>query len=145
MKILPLVGLSIIEFGELKAKAIELFGVPDSIENINGEDGVSSEIFNYLELGLNLYFDSDRGFILEDISVYSALVELSGFYPVGSTEQELLSRYPKLELEISDGRFKDYVDSPHELLFFLRDNIVQRVDVSPNIDNYIDKYECSGN
>ena len=140
MKIVPLLGLNVIKFGDFKDKAIKLFGTPDLIENEYGKNGVSSEIWEYKKIGLDLLFDPDYNFRLQGLYVYSTVIKLQNFNPVGLSEQELLKHYPTLELEVSDGQFKDYVDDSKELFFFLRDSVVKRVDVSPNIDEYLAKY-----
>ncbi|MBH0048448.1 hypothetical protein [Pseudoalteromonas sp. NZS11_1] len=140
MNILPLLGLSTIKFGDSKYQAIELFGKPDEIENELGKDGVSSEIWNFQSLGVRLYFDPDFNFILWDVSISSDAAQLDGIRPIGLNESELLASFPALVLEVSDGIFKEYVNSEYELVFFLRNGIVKRIDVSPNLDNYIKRF-----
>ncbi len=145
MNIEPLEGLDVIKFGASKEDALELFGKPDFVENESGKDGVRPETWEYKTLGLRLDFDPDFNFIMEGFFVSSSKVSLNGFYPVGLTEQELLNKYPSLELEVKDGRFADYVDNSKELLFFLRDNVVKRVDVLPKLSNSLDKFGESSN
>ena len=145
MKIEPLEGLDVIKFGARKADALKLFGKPDFVENKDGTDGVSAEIWEYKSQGLRLNFDPNLDFILEGIFVYSPEISLNDFNPIGLTEQELLTHYPNLELEVRDGRFADYVDNPKELLFFLRDKVVKRVDVLPKISDYLERFGEVGN
>ena len=140
MNIEPLVGLNIIKFGASKEEALELFGQPEVIENADGEDGIRSENWAYKKLGLELNFDPDFNFILERIYVYSSEVSLNSFNPICLSEKQLLENYPALELEVKDGRFTDYVDNSNELLFFLRDNVVKRVDVLPNLQEYLQRF-----
>ncbi|MBZ2191602.1 hypothetical protein JFJ09_05160 [Pseudoalteromonas arctica] len=145
MNIVPLVGLKIIEFGDSKEKAIELFGKPDVIENELGKDGVSSEIWKYQSEGIQLDFDPDYGFKLWGISLSSEISQLNNIRPISFSETELLAHFPTLVLEMSDGIFKEYVDSTNELEFFLRNNIVKRIDLSPNLDDYINRFGEVGN
>ncbi|MDN3385213.1 hypothetical protein QL995_21580 [Pseudoalteromonas sp. APC 3358] len=145
MNIVPLVGLKSIEFGDSKEKAIELFGKPDLIENELGKDGVSSEIWEYQAEGMQLYFDPDFGFKLWGISLSSEISQLNNIRPISFSETELLAHFPTLVLEMSDGIFKEYVDSTNELEFFLRNNIVKRIDLSPNLDDYINRFGEVGN
>ncbi|MCL1047999.1 hypothetical protein L2737_22190 [Shewanella electrodiphila] len=140
MDIVPLFGLSSIKFGASKAHAIEVFGNPDAVENESGRNGVSSEIWEYQSHGIRLYFDPDLNFILWDISITSDNVQLNSINPIGIKESELLAYFPSLVLEVNDGIFKEYVDTKNELLFFLRDNIVKRIDVSPNLDDYLKRF-----
>ena len=145
MKIEPLEGLDIIKFGASKGKALELFGLPEFVENESGKDGIYPEVWEYKKLGLRLDFDPDFDFILERVFVYSPEISLNNFYPIGLTEKQLLDHYPTLDLEVKDGRFTEYADNSNELLFFLRDNVVKRVDVLPNIADYLDKFGLTGN
>ncbi|KPW02268.1 hypothetical protein [Pseudoalteromonas sp. P1-11] len=145
MKIEPLQGLDILKFGSSKEDALNLFGEPDVIENEGGKDGIRAEIWEYKEIGIRLDFDPDFNFILERVFVYSADISLNGFFPIGLTEQELLNHYPSLELEVKGGRFADYVDNSIELLFFLKDNIVKRVDVLPKISDYFEQFGAYDN
>ncbi|WP_304637391.1 MULTISPECIES: hypothetical protein [Pseudoalteromonas] len=145
MKIEPLEGLDVLKFGATKEDALELFGKPDIVENEGGKDGIRAEVWEYKAQGLRLDFDPDFNFILERIFIYSPDVSLDGFFPIGLTEQELLTHYPNLELEVKDGRFTDYVDNSKELLFFLRDKVVKRVDILPRISDYLDKFSDAGN
>ncbi|MEI8618484.1 hypothetical protein P4S63_19125 [Pseudoalteromonas sp. B193] len=137
MNIVPLIGLKSIEFGESKEKAIKLFGEPDLVENVLGQDGVSSETWEFKSKGLKLYFDPDLEFRLWEISITSETVQLNHIRPIGLDEAELLINFPSLVLEVNDGIFKEYVDSSRELVFFLRNNIVERIDLSPNLDDYL--------
>ena len=145
MNIEPLEGLDVIKFGASKEDVLELLGKPDVVENEGGKDCLSAEVWEYKTLGLRLDFDPDFNFILEGVFAYSAEISLNGFFPIGLTEQELLNHYPNLELEVKDERFTDYVDNSKELLFFLRDNVVKRVDILPRISDYIDKFGDTGN
>ena len=145
MNIEPLEGLDVLKFGASKDEALELFGKPDVIENEGGKDGIRAEVWEYKKQGLRLDFDPDFDFILERVFVYSPEISLNGFKPIGLTERELLNHYPNLELEVKDGRFADYVDISKELLFFLRDNVVKRVDVLPNIEAYLKQFGDFGN
>ncbi|MGJ8694613.1 MAG: hypothetical protein ACSHW0_19320 [Thalassotalea sp.] len=145
MNIVPLVGLKSIEFGDSKEKANELFGTPDLIENELGHDGVSSEIWNYQNQGIRLYFDPDLEFRLWEISVTSETAKLNSIKPIGFNESELLVHIPSLVLEINDGIFKEYVDPSNELVFFLRNNVVKRIDISPNLDDYLKRFGGVGN
>ena len=145
MNIVPLVGLKSIEFGDSKEKAIELFGKPDLIENELGQDGVSSEIWNYKSKGIQLYFDPDLEFRLWEISITSELAKLNSIKPIGFNESELLAHFPSLVLEVNDGIFKEYVDQSNELVFFLRNKLVKRINISPNLDDYLKRFGDVGN
>jgi len=145
MNIVPLVGLKSIEFGDSKEKANELFGTPDLIENELGQDGVSSEIWDYQSKGIQLYFDPDLEFRLWEISVTSETAKINSIKPIGFKESELLAHFPSLVLEVNDGIFKEYVDQSNELVFFLRNNVVKRIDISPNLDNYLKRFGGVGN
>ena len=140
MNIEPLEGLDVLKFGSSKNEALELFGKPDLIENEGGKDGISAEIWEYQKHGIRLNFDPDFNFILEGVFVYSPEISLNDFKPIGLTEKKLLNYYPNLELEVKDGRYSDYVDNSKELLFFLRDNVVKRIDVLPKISDYIERF-----
>jgi hypothetical protein len=59
---------------------------------------------------------------------------------VGLSSTELIKHYPSVKLEVSGGIFKEYVDVKKELLFFLLNDIVNRVDISANIDDFINEY-----
>ena len=145
MNIVPLVGLKSIEFGDSKEEANELFGIPDLIENELGQDGVSSEIWDYQSKGIQLYFDPDLEFRLWVISITSEAAKLNSIKPIGLKESELLAHFPSLVLEVNDGIFKEYVDQSNELVFFLRNNIVKRIDISPNLDDYLKRFGGVGN
>jgi len=145
MNIVPLVGLKSIEFGDSKEKANELFGLPDLIENELGHDGVSSEIWDYKSKGIQLYFDPDLEFRLCEISITAEFAKLNSIKPIGFKESELLAHFPSLLLEVNDGIFKEYVDQSNELVFFLRNNIVKRIDISPNLDDYLKRFGDVGN
>jgi hypothetical protein len=145
MNIVPLVGLKSIEFGDSKEEANELFGIPDLIENELGQDGVSSEIWDYQSKGIQLYFDPDLEFRLWEISITSEAAKLNSIKPIGLKESELLAHFPSLVLEVNDGIFKEYVDQSNELVFFLRNNIVKRIDISPNLDDYLKRFGGVGN
>jgi len=145
MNIVPLVGLKSIEFGDSKEKANELFGPPDLIENELGQDGVSSEIWNYKSKGIQLYFDPDLEFRLWEISITSELAKLNSIKPIGFNESELLAHFPSLVLEVNDGIFKEYVDQSNELVFFLRNKLVKRINISPNLDDYLKRFGDVGN
>lgn len=145
MNIVPLVGLKSIEFGDFKEKANELFGPPDLIENELGQDGVSSEIWNYKSKGIQLYFDPDLEFRLWEISITSELAKLNSIKPIGFNESELLAHFPSLVLEVNDGIFKEYVDQSNELVFFLRNKLVKRINISPNLDDYLKRFGDVGN
>jgi hypothetical protein len=138
MEIVPLNGLSVLKFGDSKEFLISKFGQPTSIENKDGADGVGSEIYNYADLGLDVYLDFDANFVVWGISVRSDKFTLNGLSPIEMNETELTSSYKDLVVEVSDGRFKDYVNNELELLFFMRDGLVKRVDINPNLDNYIE-------
>ncbi|NQZ24657.1 MAG: hypothetical protein HRT53_21770 [Colwellia sp.] len=145
MNIVPLVGLKNIEFGDSKEKANELFGTSDLIKNELGQDGVSSEIWEYQSKGIELHFDPDLEFRLWDISVTSENAKLNSVKPIGFNESELLTHFPSLVLEVNDGIFKEYVDPSNELVFFLRNNVVKRIDISPNLDDYLKRFGGIGN
>ena len=145
MNIVPLIGLKSIEFGDTKEKANMLFGEPDLVENELGQDGVSSETWEFKSKGLKLYFDPDLEFRLWEISITSETVQLNNITLIGLNETELLNNFPSLALEVKDGIFKEYVDSSQELVFFLRNNIVERIDLSPNLDDYLNKFGVVGN
>ncbi|GAC07255.1 hypothetical protein [Paraglaciecola chathamensis] len=144
MNIVPLIGLKSIEFGDSKEKANELFGIPELIENELGQDGVSSEIWDYQSKGIQLYFDPDLEFRLWEISVTSETAKLNSIKPIGFNESELLEHFPNLVLEVNDDIFKEYVDPSNELVFFLRNNVVKRIDISPNIDDYFNRFSGIG-
>jgi len=145
MNIVPLIGLKNIEFGDTKEKANMLFGEPDLVENELGQDGVSSETWEFKSKGLKLYFDPDLEFRLWEISITSETVQLNNITLIGLKETELLNNFPSLALEVKDGIFKEYIDSSQELVFFLRNNIVERIDLSPNLDDYLNKFGVVGN
>ena len=145
MKIVPLLGLNNIEFGDPKDKAIEIFGNPDLVENELGKDGVSSEIWEYHSKGIHLYFDPDSAFRLWGTSIHAETAQLNGIKPIGLNEPDLLTHFPTLVLEVNDGIFKEYVESSKELVFFLRKNIVNRIDISPNLDDYLNRFGDVGN
>tara|TARA_R110002153_G_scaffold110373_1_gene251589 strand:+ start:57 stop:494 length:438 start_codon:yes stop_codon:yes gene_type:complete len=145
MNIVPLVGLKSIEFGDSKEKANELFGPPDLIENELGQDGVSSEIWDYKSKGIQLYFDPDLEFRLWEISITSELAKVNSIKPIGFNESELLAHFPSLVLEVNDGLFKEYVDQSNELVFFLRNKLVKRINISPNLDDYLKRFGDVGN
>jgi hypothetical protein len=145
MNIVPLVGLKSIEFGDSKEKANELFGTPDLIENELGHDGISSEVWNYQNQGIRLYFDPDLEFRLWEISVTSETAKLNRIKPIGFKESELLAHFPRIVLEVNDGIFKEYVDQSNELVFFLRNNIVKRIDIFLNLDDYLKRFGDVGN
>ncbi|MCL1036280.1 hypothetical protein L2750_03835 [Shewanella submarina] len=139
MKIETLQELDKLKFGSSKEDALKLFGEPDVIENEGGKYGITAEVWEYKKTGIRLDFDPDFNFILVGVFVYTPKISLNGFYPIGLTEQELLGHYPTLELEVKDGQFSDYVDNSKEL-FFLKDNIVKRVDVLPKISDYLERF-----
>ena len=145
MNIVPLVGLKSIEFGDSKKKANELFGPPDLIENELGQDGVSSEIWDYKSKGIQLYFDPDLEFRLWEISITSEFAKLNSIKPIGFKESELLAHFPSLVLEVNDGIYKEYVDQTNELVFSLHNQLVKRINISPNLDDYLKRFGDVGN
>lgn len=133
MKIEPLNGLDIIRFGDSQAVAKERFGDPATIKNKNGSDGVSSEIWIYESLGLELYFDPDDDFKLWGIYTTSQKISLEGINPIGLSDTALNSTFVGLQLNVHDGRFKEYSYPNKEIEFWLKDDVVRMVSISPKL------------
>lgn len=129
MNIEPLSGLNVISFGDSLSAAKELFGEPDVLENINGEDGVSSEVWIYTELGLELYFDPNDDFKLWGMNITSREISLEGHFPVGLSEQDLNSRYYNLKTTVQDGKYKELEYPYKEIEFWLKEDSVYLVRV----------------
>lgn len=140
MNIYPLKGLGEIRFGDSRDKIESLLGVPDKISNKDSVDEVSSEIWSYMSLGLELYFEPDSGFRLWSILASSDNVSFEGINPIGLSDLELKEAFPSLKLDIHDGKFKEYSYPNNELVFFLKDNVVKRIDIDPIIEGFPDKY-----
>lgn len=140
MNIIPLKGVDDLQFGATKSNVKQSLGEPDEIENLDANDGVSSEIYVYKSLGLDLYFDKDTGFRLWGISITDKTASLNGIAPIGLSEQKLLSAFPELELDVCNGEFKEYVLPKQEIEFYLKTDYVQRVMVNPNLEDYCDKF-----
>ncbi|MEE4246623.1 MAG: hypothetical protein V2I33_14530 [Kangiellaceae bacterium] len=135
MEIYPLKGLGEIRFGHSREQINSRFGLPDEISNKDGTDEVSSEIWVYKNLGLELYFEPDSGFKLWGILTSSKTASFKGINPIGLDELELKSALPELKLEIHDGKFKEYSYPNAEIVFFLKNDIVKRVDIAPIIES----------
>ncbi|MBF7073582.1 hypothetical protein ISG33_09270 [Glaciecola sp. MH2013] len=114
------------------------FGQPNSVENEGCANGCSSEIYKYSNLGLEVYLDCDAQFVVSGISVRSEQFTLDGFSPISMDESELVQAFQDLVIEVSDGKFTDYTSDEKGLLFFMRDGLVKRIDISPNIDKYME-------
>ncbi len=140
MNIHPLKGLGEIRFGDSRDKIESLLGVPDDVSNKDSTDEVSSEIWSYANLGLELYFEPDSGFRLWSILTSSEKVSLEGINPIGLSDRELKKAFPNLKLDIHDGKFKEYSYPNSEIVFFLKNNVVKRIDIDPNIEDFPDKY-----
>jgi len=138
VEILPLKGLSELQFGDSKKDLVSKFGSPTSIDNKGGTNVCYSEIYKYASLGLDVYLDIDAKFVVWGFSVNSKEFTLKGLSPIGMSESELSRSYPELVVEVTDGRFREYVNEELGLLFFLRDGIVARIDINPNLDDYIE-------
>ncbi|WP_020412342.1 hypothetical protein [Microbulbifer variabilis] len=133
MNIEPLKGLDAISFGALLSEAREIFGFPDEINNEGGADGVSSEIWLYHNMGLELYFNPDEKFKLWGINITSQEVTLEGIKPVGLTDIELNSIFPELILDVNDRDYKEYNYTGKEIEFWLKDDVVTMVRVNSKL------------
>jgi len=140
MNIIPLKGVDEILFGVFNSDIKILLGQPDVIENLGANDGVSSEIYIYKSLGLSLYFDGDANFRLWGIGITTNLASLLGVNPIGLTEAELLKAFPNIKLDVCDDSFKEYILPKEEIEFVLKNNIVKRIMVNPNLDEYCKEY-----
>ena len=127
MEILPFKGLDILHFGSSRAQVKEILGAPDSISNKDGSTSVSSEIWNYNSIGLELYYDLENEYLLDSPIVKSSEVYLGQSKPVGLTELKLKSQFPNLKLDVADGRYKEYALEKDKIEFRLRDQIVTKV------------------
>lgn len=143
MNIVPLKGVDKIEFGIFNNDIQKLLGEPDTIENW-GVDGVGSEIYIYKSLGLELYFDQNAAFRLWGIDITSDSANLEGVYPIGLTEKELLNAFPNIKLDVCGKGFKEFSYPEKEIEFVLKNDIVYRIVVNPNLDAYCEAYpfEC---
>lgn len=142
MNIIPLKGVDEIRFGIRNRDVQELLGKPDTIENPGANDGVSSEIYIYKPLGLELYFDQDSNFRLWGIGVTTNSATLLGVNPIGLTEKELLKAFPSIELDVCDGDFKEFSFPEKEIEFFLKNNTVKRIMVNPDLEEYCKTYSA---
>ncbi|MBZ9612847.1 hypothetical protein [Rheinheimera maricola] len=142
MNILPLKGTDELQFGTHKSDILKSLGKPDSIENLDAKDEVSSEIYYYDSMGLGLYFDKDTGFRLWGLSISDHSVQLNGFFPIGMSETDLLKAFPTIVLDVSDGEFKEYLLPEQEVEFYLKGDVVQRIMLSPDLEKYCVKYSC---
>ena len=140
MNVYPLKGLGKIRFGDSRETVEAHFGFPDDISNKNCADEVSSEIWRYIDLGLDLYFKSDSGFKLWSILSSSEQVNFKGAKPIGMSDQELKQAFPGLKLDIHDGEFKEYSYPRSGIVFFLKGNIVKRIDIDPINEGFLDKH-----
>jgi len=140
MNIFPLDGIEQYHFGTYKSDIKGLLGNPDEIKNLDAKDGVSSEIYKYKSLGLDLYFDKDTDFRLWGISISNASARLKGVTPIGLSEKELLKAFPDLKLDVCDGDYKEYIYPEQEIEFYLKFDTVDRIMVNPNLEEYCNKY-----
>tara|TARA_R110000868_G_scaffold8038_16_gene41688 strand:+ start:554 stop:988 length:435 start_codon:yes stop_codon:yes gene_type:complete len=140
MNIFPLKGIEEFHFGAYKSDIQKSLGHPDEINNLDAEDGVSSEIYRYKSLGLDLYFDKDTDFRLWGIGINDSSARLKGVTPIGLSEKELLQAFPDLKLDVCDGDYKEYIYPEQEIEFYLKFNTVNKIMVNPNLDEYFNKY-----
>ena len=56
------------------------------------------------------------------------------------SETDLLKAFPAIELDVSDGEFKEYLLPEQEVEFYLKGNIVQRIMLNPDLNEYSVKY-----
>jgi hypothetical protein len=140
MNILPLKGTNKLQFGMYKSDILKSLGKPDSIDNLDAKDEVSSEIYYYDSMGLGLYFDKDTGFRLWGLSISDPSIQLNGVSPIGMSETDLLKAFPAIELDVIDGEFKEYLLPEQEVEFYLKGNVVQRIMLNPDLDEYSVKY-----
>ncbi|MCL1036615.1 hypothetical protein L2750_05545 [Shewanella submarina] len=140
MEIYPFIGLGEIRFGDTRCQTKSRFGLPDEVSNREGGDGGASEIWRYKNLGLELYFDPDSEFKLWSILTSSENVSFEGVNPIGLTDSELKKAFPNLKLSIHDGKFKEYSYPNAEIVFFLKNDVVKRIDIDPVIEEFPNKY-----
>ncbi|AWB65257.1 hypothetical protein C2869_01810 [Saccharobesus litoralis] len=148
MKIKPLHGIENINFGDTKQQIIDFLGEADSVQLFSGQatqeqKTAQSEIHYYAKHALTLYYDGDLNARLFGISTSHAQVQFKDIKLIGLTEQNLLTQFPQLELDATDGFFKNYVDKPNELTFLVRSGVVKRIDIAPNLITFFKTYgEC---
>lgn len=140
MNIIPLNGVDEIQFGVCKQDIQKLLGKPDIVENLEGNMSDGSEIYMYISLGFDLYFDQDSNFRLWGISITGNSANLFGVRPIGLTDKELLNAFPSIKLDVCDGIFKEFSFPEKEIDFFLKNNIVKRIMVNPSLNEYCKKY-----
>ena len=137
MKILPLKGIDRIAFSSPKSDVLKLFGNPDRVMNKDGKDGVSSEILKYYEIGIDVYIDTDFGFIVWGLCIYSKESILHGHNAIGMNLREFRTAFPNAIQTIKHNEFKEYEIKEECITFFLKNDIVKRIDVDPDIDEYV--------
>jgi len=141
----PHVGLEGLILGTDRATVIEILGEPyeRSVRTFE-RDKSSDELWEYLQIGLNLTFSSVDNWLLGAITVESAEAELEGLRLVGLSEEEFLttSQRTGVDLELEDDftelGSKDYVCDRLGLSFWISDGEVSSITIFP-------KYDKTGN
>lgn len=87
----PNKGVGKLQFGLSEEEVKQILGLPDETDTMTHDDGTSSLLLMYYDLGLHLSFDSDNDYNLTEIEIDSDEYKLDGKIQVGSTKDELLS------------------------------------------------------
>ena len=143
MIVIPLKGMDIVRFGDLNSDIESRLGTPDYVKNPGAKDGVSSEVYIYKTLGLELYFDEDSKFGLWGIITTNRSATLYDVKPIGLTENELLTAFPGIEVEVDDGCYREFYFPQKEISFILINGVVAKLAINPDLDNYIKEFVCN--
>lgn len=87
----PNKGVGKLQFGLSEEEVKQILGLPDETDTMTHDDGTTSMLLMYYDLGLHLSFDSDNDYNLTEIEIDSDEYKLDGKIQVGSTKDELLA------------------------------------------------------
>ena len=140
MEIRPLIGIGNAVLGSTKEEVIGLLGKPTSKKIDDWPDDTKSENWVYQDLGLELSFDSEDGYVLSTITTTSKSAILNGVCPIGLSINRVIEVMPSIELdEDFDSGLQDYVYPSKEISFWVINGIVRNLTVFPEYDKERDR------
>ena len=147
MKIRPLIGLDNLLLGTSKEAVKDLLGNPEEKWTEEFSGGIKSDEWRYSKKQIELSFDSDDAYVLSSITVCNPEGRLDGLSVIGISLEELLLKFPGLQLDDDYEELgKDYVLPEAELSFWVVDDEVQSVTIFPKYedDNETVKWPSAG-
>jgi hypothetical protein len=136
MKIRPLIGLDNLFLGTSKEAAKDLLGNPEETWTEEFVGGIKSDEWRFSKKQIELSFDSDDAYVLSSITVCNPESRLDGLSVIGIPLEELLLKFPGLQLDDDFEELgKDYVLPEAELSFWVVDDEVQSVTIFPKYED----------